>query len=129
MMKVSMSLKILVALLPLALTYGCAGTTSSSQSGKGLDKTDQALATAQSALTEAKAAHDTAAAALAQAQAANAKADQAIAAANAIKTSGGDASEALAAANDAKRMAQQALDTSSKLDAKSDRMFQKAMRK
>jgi hypothetical protein len=35
----------------------------------------------------------------------------------------------VAAANDAKRMAQQALDTSSKLDAKSDRMFQKAMRK
>jgi len=127
--KASTGVKVLAALLPLALGYGCAGTsTSSSQTGKGPDKADQAL-------SEAKAARATADAALAQAQAANAKADQALAAANVLKTSG-DSSQALAAAraaqqsaDDAKRMAQQALDTSAKLDAKSDRMFQKAMQK
>ncbi|HZR03972.1 MAG TPA: alanine-zipper protein [Burkholderiales bacterium] len=110
--------------LPLLMLSGCGSTPSA-----GPSKEDQALATAQSALAEAKAAR-------AAAEAANAKADQILAAVRA-----GPANEQLAqqaldsaraarqAADEAQRIAREAQDATARLDTKTDRMFQKSMRK
>lgn len=121
---------VLVA-LSLALLHGCGstGTSSATRSAAAPDRADQALAAAQSALNEARAAR-------AAAEAANAKADQILATVRANQSSGGAAQEALqaaraaqAAAEDARRLALQAQDAAERLDIKTDRMFEKSMRK
>jgi hypothetical protein len=126
----STMIKVLLLALPLALAYGC-GTTggAGARTAAAPDRAEQALAAAQSAMNEAKAAR-------AAAEAANAKADQILATVRAMPTSGGGSQEALqasraaqAAAEDAKRMALQAQDAVERLDLKTDRMFEKSMRK
>ena len=113
--------------LSIVLVSGCGST--STRSASAPDRADQALTAAQSALNEARAAR-------AAAEAANAKADQILATLRASPSGGAMAQEALqsaraaqAAAEDAKRLALQAQDAAERLDLKTDRMFEKSMRK
>jgi uncharacterized protein YceK len=113
--------------LSIVLMSGCGST--STRSASTPDRADQALTTAQSALNEARAAR-------AAAEAANAKADQILATLRASPSGGAVAQEALqaaraaqTAAEDAKRLALQAQDAAERLDLKTDRMFEKSMRK
>ncbi|HEY7759032.1 MAG TPA: alanine-zipper protein [Burkholderiales bacterium] len=133
MNRLSTITKVSLLALPLALAQGC-GTSggagkAGAQTAAGPDRAEQALATAQSALNEARAAR-------AAAEAANAKADQILTTVRAMPTSGGTSQEVLqasraaqAAAEDAKRMAIEAQDAVERLDIKTDRMFEKSMRK
>ena len=126
------TIRTMFIIAPLVFGYGCA----SSAAPKGPDPTQQALTSSQSALAEAKAARTTAEAALAEARAANAKMDQVLAQTRGAPVSREmmqqvlDAARAAqAAAEDAKRMAMQAQESADRLDAKTDRMFEKSMRK
>jgi hypothetical protein len=130
----SNTIKALCAAASLVFVYGCGSTAS--RSATTPDKATQALTTAQSALSEAKAARTAAEAALAEARAANAKLDQ-----MAVQSRGAPMSNELAqqvldsaraaqrAAEEARAMAMEAQDSAARLDEKTDRMFEKSMRK
>jgi outer membrane murein-binding lipoprotein Lpp len=130
----SNTIKTLCAAASLVFVYGCGGSTASKSSGT--DRATQALNTAQSALSEAKAARTAAEAALAEARAANAKLDQLAVQARGAPLSGDMAQQVLDAARSAQRsaeearaMALEAQDAAARLDQKTDRMFEKSMRK
>lgn len=119
----------------LLLVQGCSSFGGGS-SGGAPSKEDQALAAAQNALQEAKAARASADAALQEARANRAKMDELLAA---MKSSGASpdaiqqalvqAKAANQAAQEAKAMALEAQDASQRNSARADRMFQKSMRK
>ena len=130
----SNTIKALCAAASLVFVYGCASSAASKPAAP--DKATQALSTAQSALSEAKAARTAAEAALAEARAANAKLDQ-----MAVQSRGAPMSNEMAqqvldsaraaqkAAEEARAMALEAQDAAARLDEKTDRMFEKSMRK
>jgi hypothetical protein len=130
----SNTMKTLCAAASLVFVYGCEGTAPSKPAAP--DKATQAMSTAQTALSEAKAARTAAEAALAEARAANAKLDQL-----AVQTRGAPMSNdmtqqvldaaraAQRSAEEARAMAMEAQDTASRLNQKTDRMFEKSMRK
>jgi len=131
---VTTTVKAICVATPLMLAYGCSSFGSSSSSGP--DRTEQAMTAAQSALAEAKAARSTAEAALAEARTANAKLDQLLAQSRGAPMSDDTLQRALdaanaaqAAADDARRTAMQAQQAVDRLDTKTDRMFEKSMRK
>jgi hypothetical protein len=112
--------------LPLLLA---ACGSASTRSASAPSTADQALMTAQQALAEAKAAR-------AAAEAANAKADQILTTVRAGPRNDDMAAQALQsaksaqqAADEARRVAMEAQDAATRLDTKTDRMFQKSMRK
>jgi hypothetical protein len=118
----------------LALVQGCSSFGGGSSGAPS--KQDQALASAQNALQEAKAARAAADAALQEARANRAKMDEVLSTVRAATASPDAAQQALEqaraanqAAQEAKAMAQQAQDASQRSSARADRMFQKAMRK
>jgi hypothetical protein len=128
-------IRISCLIAPLLVIWGCATGSSSTSGGKPVpDKADQALATAQNALQEAKAARASADAALQEARGNRAKLDEILAT---IRTGGsGDAAQALEqaraanqAAQEAKMIAEQAQHSADKLVTRQDRMFEKGMRK
>jgi hypothetical protein len=132
---VSTTIKAACAGATLVFLYGCAGA-GASRSTTVTDKADQALTAAQSALAEAKAARTAAEAALAEARNANAKLDQMMVQTRGAPMSGEMAQKVLdsaqaaqLAAEDARRVAMQAQAAAERLDEKTDRMFEKAMRK
>ena len=132
----STAIRISCLMVPLVFAWGCAGSSGAASGSKTPppDKADRALATAQSALQEAKAARAASEAALQEARGNRAKLDQIIAA---MKTSNSsDATQALEAARaanqaaqEAKLIAQQAQQSADKASTRQDRMFQKDMRK
>lgn len=134
MRRASTVIKTVCAIVPLIFVWGCA-TGKGSSAGAAPDKADQALAAAQNALQEARAARASADAALAEARNNRAKLDEILAT---VKAGGGGdtAQKALdaavmanQAAQEAKGMAEQAMNSAQKLNTKTDRMFEKAMRK
>ena len=137
MRRASIMIRTSCAIVPLIFAWGCANTSGSASGSKAVpDKADQALATAQNALQEAKAARASADAALQEARGNRAKLDEILAK---LKTGGASsdallqALEAARSANqnalEAKQMAQQAQQSADKLTTRQDRMFEKGMRK
>lgn len=134
MTTITTTIKAVCASAALVFVYGCAGAGASKPTVP--DKADQALSAAQNALAEARAARTAAEAALAEARNANAKLDQMMVQTRGAPTSGDMAQKVLdsahaaqVAAEDAKRIAMQAQAATDRLDQKTDRMFEKAMRK
>ena len=130
----SNTIKTLCAAASLVFVYGCGGSSASKPAAP--DKATQALSTAQSALSEAKAARTAAEAALAEARAANAKLDQMAVQSRGAPMSNEMAQQVLDAARSAQRaseearaMAMEAQDAAARLNQKTDRMFEKSMRK
>ncbi len=130
----STSIRALCAAASLVFVYGCASSSASKPDVP--DRTTQALNTAQSALSEAKAARMAAEAALAEARAANAKLDQLAVQSRGAPMSNEMTQQVLDAARAAQRsaeearaMAMEAQDAASRLDRKTDRMFEKSMKK
>jgi hypothetical protein len=130
----SNTMKALCAAASLVFVYGCGGSSASRPAAP--DKATQALSTAQSALSEAKAARTAAEAALAEARAANAKLDQMAVQSRGAPMSNEMAQQVLDAARSAQRsaeearaMAMEAQDSAARLNQKTDRMFEKSMRK
>lgn len=137
MRRASTVTRISCLMVPLVFAWGCAASSGSASGTKPApppDKADQALAAAQSALQEAKAARAAAEAALQEAKGNRAKLDQLV---GAMKTSNSsDAVQALdaaraanQAAQEAKLIAQQAQQSADKLTTRQDRMFEKGQRK
>jgi hypothetical protein len=117
-----------LALLALPLLLAACGSTTT-RTATAPSTADQALTTAQQALAEAKAAR-------AAAEAANAKADQILATVRAGPRNDDMAAQALESAraaretaDEARRVALEAQDAAMRLDTKTDRMFEKSMRK
>jgi murein lipoprotein len=129
----STAIRFICVIAPLLALSGCSSFGGSSS---GSSKEDQALAAAQNALQEAKAARASADAALQEARANRIKMDELMAAVrggggspDAVQQALEQARAANQAAQEAKAMAQQAQDASQRSSARADRMFQKAMRK
>lgn len=127
-MKTTSFTRLALVVLPL-LAAGCGGTTTTKSATAGPTPEEQALTTAQQALAEAKAAR-------AAAEAANAKADQILATVRARPMDDDVAMQALEAAraarqaaDEARRVALEVQDGVMRLDTKTDRMFEKSMRK
>src|SRR5262249_44270424 len=131
----STAIRFVCVTAPLLWLLGCSAFGGGSSAGTA-SKEDQALAAAQNALQEAKAARASADAALQEARANRAKMDEVLATVRAATGSPDAAQQALEqaraanqAAQEAKAMAQRAQDASQRSSARADRMFEKAMRK
>ena len=135
MTRASTVIRISCLMAPLLIVWGCATGAGSTSGAKPVpDKADQALATAQNALQEAKAARASADAALQEARGNRARLDEILATMRAGGS--GDVAQALEqaraanqAAQEAKMIAQQAQHSADKLVTRQDRMFEKGMRK
>ena len=128
----STAIKFVCVTVPVLSVLGCSSMGGSSSGAPS--KEDQALAAAQNALQEAKAARASADAALQEARANRAKMDEVLSTVDGPVQLGGQAAldQARAAnqtAQEAKAMAQQAQDATQRSSARADRMFQKSMRK